>query len=87
VILILTKRQAHRGRAKTAKSGAKRAKTALTTFKKRTLIRDNTVVECAHLPDFITGTVIMTHIATLYTAVWSIACCIYKPTNNRIPAV
>jgi len=41
--LILTKRQAHRGRAKTAKSGAKRAKTALTTFKKRTLIRDNTV--------------------------------------------
>jgi len=43
VILILTKRQAHRGRAKTAKSGAKRAKTALTTFKKRTLIRDNTV--------------------------------------------
>jgi len=43
VILILTKRQAHCGRAKTAKSGAKRAKMALTTFKKRTLIQDNTV--------------------------------------------
>jgi len=45
VILILTKRQAHCGRTKTAKSGAKHVKTALTTFKKRTLIRDNTVVQ------------------------------------------